>query len=234
MKNKVKLPEVLSTAIDKQSIKYAQNYELRSMVQLLPYVGGALDTILSAEGNRIQKERLERFLEALNEGLNKLDEAKIDKVFLESEEFFSLFQMTIEKVIRNYEKEKTRYFKNIFINSIKRGKSKTYYKEGFIDIIANLSAIHIAILKYYFEKIECFKREKRQSVMFTSPNELYQKFNDVIPTYLDAYCNNLLSNGLLRVTAVDGNIIGDRENCNSYSPTEYALEFLKFITEEKK
>ena len=224
------LPKKLSDVLDKQSLRYSENLELRTAVQLIPYIGGALDMIISAEGIRIQKERVENFLNELKEGMNKLSEEKIDKEFLESEEFFSLFQMTIEKVIRNYEKQKIGYFRNIFVNSVKVNLSETYYKEGFINKLSNLSVIHIGILKFYHERDAVLKKEGRESFGFTSPHALYQNFGNVGPAYLDAYCNDLLRDGFLYIAARDGNITSIGKNNISYKPTEYASEFMKFIT----
>lgn len=223
------LPKKISDAIDKQSLKYLENLELRSLVQIIPYVGGSLDTILSAEGNRIQKERFEKFLNELKEGMNKLNEQKIDKNFIKSEEFFSLFQITIEKVIRNYEKEKIQYFRNIFVNSVKIGKSDTYYKEGFMNILANLSAVHISILKDYFEREEVFKKENRgKGGWIISAESIAQKF-DLTDSQVEGFCNDLLRYGFLYDALIG--IYGYKRG--HFRTTKYSNDFIGFITLEE-
>ena len=46
-----------------------------------------------------------------------IQKEKIDRTFLQSEEFFSLFQNISNQVLRTYEKEKIALFRNIFITN---------------------------------------------------------------------------------------------------------------------
>lgn len=85
--------EVVEKALIPACERYASNTKLRALIQLLGTpVGGAIDTLLSGEAAKIKAKRFEDFIQYTREVLEKIQEEKIDKKFLKSEEFFSLFQ----------------------------------------------------------------------------------------------------------------------------------------------
>ena len=62
-------PEEHANAITRASVRYAEAFPLRSLIQGIPYVGGSLDTILAGLGSRWQYERLSAFLRLLHRRL---------------------------------------------------------------------------------------------------------------------------------------------------------------------
>lgn len=54
--------EAVKAAVDQAVERYASMDTLRAVVQFVPVVGGAIDTILSGRGSRLQLARLERFV----------------------------------------------------------------------------------------------------------------------------------------------------------------------------
>jgi len=55
--------------ITKASAAYNDKFLLRAKVQLIPGIGGALDTLLSGLGGKYQFDRIEHFLGQLDERL---------------------------------------------------------------------------------------------------------------------------------------------------------------------
>ncbi len=97
------------------SAKYCKSIDFRTTIKSLPVVGGYLDNLLAYKGSKIIQERVDLFFEETAKALESLDKEKININFFEGEEGFYMFQKVYEQVIRAKEKEKAKYFRNIFI-----------------------------------------------------------------------------------------------------------------------
>lgn len=122
-------------------------------------------------------------------------------------------------------------FRNIFINFIKIKNASVYYKERFINIVADLSVIHIEILKYYFEREKMFEREHRNSrSSFTSLKGVAQKFSQLTESQVGAFCSDLLRYHLLYDSAI-GKYNYER---GRYRIINHAVDFLNFVILEEE
>src|SRR5688572_7125302 len=104
MTDKPQLPEVAKPSLpakpstyqvamekaDAMAEGYADLPALRAVIQTLPYIGSIADTLIGARADAIKAKRLDAWLTALRARLEALDEAKLDKAFIASEEFASL------------------------------------------------------------------------------------------------------------------------------------------------
>lgn len=206
--------------------KYAQSSETRALIQLFGGpVGSAIDTLLSGEAAKMQAKRFKKFVERVSETLKNIQEEKIDREFLESEEFLSLFQNILGRVLESYEEQKILLFGNIFVNSVKTDGAKVYYKERFINIVADLSVVHVEILKYYFEREEVFRKESRKGAdAFTSLESVFVKFK-ITEAQAEAFCNDLLRYNLL----YDDGIGRFDYKRGHFRITDSAIDFINFI-----
>lgn len=184
------------------SERYCKNIDLRTAIKTIPLIGARLDDLFAYKGSKIIQERIDLFFEETNKELKKLTEENIDKTFFDSDEGFYVFRKICEEVTRAKEKEKVIYFRNIFVNSIKIEKSDMHYKERFINIVADLSVLHVEILRYYFEREEVFKEESRKGAdAFTSLEFVSQRFG-LAKSQAEAFCNDLLRYNLLYDDAI--------------------------------
>jgi hypothetical protein len=141
------IQKIQSISKDSMAEAYSDALIPRLIIQSIPKIGGQLDTYFAWKGEQLQKERFEKFIYLLSEVLEKLDEEKMDKEFIESEEFNELFYEVSRQAIRSHQEEKLIYIRNIFINSLTPKYSKNFMKTSFLDILSMLSDAHIAILK---------------------------------------------------------------------------------------
>ena len=72
------------------SHEYEDNPIARAIVNAIPYIGGSIDVALSAKWTRYHSQRIDDLLDKINNELSRIDATKIDKSFLESEEFSDL------------------------------------------------------------------------------------------------------------------------------------------------
>src|SRR6266511_3100305 len=85
---------------------YSQNFGLRTAINQIPIVGSFIDKLIIDFGRDIQQRRLVELFQLLRQGMTLINESKIDKAFLESEEFVDLIIKTIENSMKTRSREK--------------------------------------------------------------------------------------------------------------------------------
>ena len=221
----IKALDKIDTPIVNFSEKYCQNIDFQTAIKSLPLIGGHLDNLFSYKGSKIIQERVNKFFEETKSTLEQLQEEKIDKKYFDSDECFYIFQKIYEQIIRCNEKEKISLFRNILIHSISINKSDIYHKERFINMVANLSIMHVRILKSYRDREKIFKTEHRQdNQCFTSLPSVCKK-TGLTESQAEAFCNDLVRYDLLYDSKIGK---WDYER-NYFRITNHAIEFMKFI-----
>jgi len=153
-----KTKEVVVSKLDEFSEKYSSLEILRAPIQLIPFgVGSAIDSLFGTRANEIQYNRLFDLINGIKQELNNLKESKINKTFLDSDEFYFLCRDIFVKVANTRELDKIKLFKNIFVNSISFREHEMSFIEVCNDILDQLSKADILLLKLikqhnYFDK----------------------------------------------------------------------------------
>ena len=193
-------------------------------LSLVPFFGTAAVSVLSARAAKIAEGNSKRFAEEVKERVNRLDLSKLDKSFVESDEFASLLFEILTRNARAYEEEKIKLFANIFVHSAFLENSRTPYKEGFIRIVSDLSLDHIALFRCIYDKGKDFTEEdKANNCDHVKSGELL-KLLEISVSRLLAYAQELMRFGVTydwttgRLGAED-----------SYGLTEYGREFALFL-----
>lgn len=132
----------IDKALENASEGYSKQVELRAAVQLIPWVGGALDTLMSGKGFRIQQQRIEEFLKNLNSRLTKIEDKQDQEA---SEEFFDLVLSVFDGVARTRSKEKRSRFASIIANKI-ANDAPWEEAETIARLLKELDDIHIKVL----------------------------------------------------------------------------------------
>lgn len=148
--------------------KYADILPLRMATQLIPYIGGALDTLLSETGNKWREKRMQTLIQYFGDKMKEY-EITNDKIISEmeskvnTEEFFDLFLQAGQKSTMTHNKEKIGRFANILKNYITSDISiEEYLLQVFFNITDELSDIEIY----------------RLSELYNEPIEIYYSFRD--------------------------------------------------------
>ncbi|WP_203258403.1 hypothetical protein [Hyunsoonleella ulvae] len=149
--------------IDNLLKKYSDSSTLRAGVNAIPYIGGALDVILSSG---IQKKSEERFLNFLNEletQLNRIDEDKLNYNYLGSEEFYDLFLQTSNLALRTRLRQKIKAYANILISFAVSEYQNGIKAEDVLNIIEGLTENDIKLIKVVSEYLELENVDKVNS-----------------------------------------------------------------------
>ena len=118
----------------------------------VPFLGPAISSILDNRSFKIFEKNSRNLAREIKDLLGKLDEDKIDKDFLQSDEFSSIILSILSKNALVYQEEKTKLFAQFLINAITRDKSSVEYKESFLQIIDEISPNHVKILKVVYDQ----------------------------------------------------------------------------------
>ena len=140
--------------VDRAAQLYEEANWLRAAVQIIPCVGGSLDTLFAWRWNHIQRQRYEAFLESLCKHMECIDESKLDRDFLESDEFASLFFDVSTRVTREYETEKIHFFRNALVNSAMTEFVGDPLRDFMVGLLGELTLAEVHILQIAGEKVQ--------------------------------------------------------------------------------
>jgi hypothetical protein len=132
----------MKAAVDRAVERYASADTLRVGVQLVPIVGGAIDTILSGRGSRLQFTRLERFIDQLHDRLLHVEAGNIN---VDSDDFVDFMISCLEKASRARTPEKSQRFADIVATQVSEVRP---WDEADMAtrLLADLEDIHMSIL----------------------------------------------------------------------------------------
>ena len=94
-------------------IRYENSGVIRGLLQLIPYVGGASDTLIALRAERIKKERLQAFFDELASGKIQLTPEVVD-----SDDFLHCFFIATEAALSNRRREKIELFARLLKSTV--------------------------------------------------------------------------------------------------------------------
>lgn len=149
---------------------YADQTLIRSLINLIPNVGGSLDLLLSSSGQGFVIRRIEKFISELNEQIGELTESKINRDFLEKEEGFDLIVKAFNCASRTRQNEKLKLYAKIIKSALTEGKEyQEEEPELYLKIIEELSVKELRVAKCLYE----LKEVKKENL-----NKNYGNFNN--------------------------------------------------------
>lgn len=186
--------------IQKSLSKALEYYEKsiipRASVMAIPYIGGSIDRLLSGKAALKWQEKVMKLLKELNLRLQGIEENKIDKDFLENEEFEGLIIQVFQALQFTHEQEKIGYFADILSRVVTLPLSRDERKERYVSLVEELTGIHIRIIKLFAKrKTFCGKNYTDNDVVITAAE--ISKQLGLRQVEIEAFCSDLLSRGLL-------------------------------------
>jgi len=120
------LPAQVDRAVAAASECYGDNTALRAAITAIPYIGGGLDLVLAAEGQRAFKERIEKLMSEIHFRMEVVEKGGINKDYLGSEEFIDLVMKALDATIKTRDEGKIRWYARILTESTMRIKQERY------------------------------------------------------------------------------------------------------------
>lgn len=130
--------------VNEKISQYGDALLLRAAVSNLPWIGSTLDMILSSKAQKFTEERIMKLLSDLELELAKVDEEKIDKDYLDSEEFYDLMMNAFRATVKTRSEAKIRTYALILKSSLTY-KAKTVPPENYLFAIEQLGDLDLFI-----------------------------------------------------------------------------------------
>jgi hypothetical protein len=175
------------------------------LVQLIPHIGGAIDTLFAGKGAKIQQDRLDSFLESLAQRIRIIESKSSLPWSGESEELYDFILMTLTDAIR-IRSTKKREFLAILAASQVVHPRPWLQAEAAERMLASLEELHIEVLLEvsYAPQVSGVWREARV-VTINNPDDPSAINPTYLPDRLPGYqstmlrlaCAELLGKGLL-------------------------------------
>ncbi len=119
-------------------------------LNLIPFVGGTLSSLIGDCQTKRNEARLKEFLEAFAEDMNQRIDS-IQKEYIENPEFVDIFLNIIDDTMKQRKSDKRILLKNLLVNSITVPDTSYDATEEFERIIVELQPTHFEILKVFYD-----------------------------------------------------------------------------------
>lgn len=230
--NTKKLPAVISDAFDRSSAWYAENEMVRNYITSIKVIGIPLDSIFAKRGKNIIERRTKRLFDIIDEKLSDLDDDKIDKKYLESEEFYDLIRETIESSAKTSSDDKIYYYVKILRGAVKIHNRDEYSPEEYLGILTYLAPREIEVAKiiYHLKNTPLSKDDGKKDGKITELTDRIAPLCNSIPKDdIPFILCRLQSAGLIH--EITGAFLG--YGGGAYEITDTFHKLMRFIEEEK-
>lgn len=146
---------------------------LKAGLATAPFCGG-IASLMSDYIPSSKMRRLEKFAEQVATDLNELRD-RVNQPEILSEEFAFIFEKCFRGVAENYQAEKLESFRGILLNTAIGSSLSEEEKEFFLNLVTNLSVLHIRILKFMVEPLPYLAAHG------ISPNRIQGGFSEFFP-----------------------------------------------------
>ncbi len=102
---------------------------------------------LAARASKIQQDRVEQARAEVAEQVERLNEKKLDREFIESDQFFDWLREAFDRIQRADDAEKRAALRNVFVNGLIHGQSSGPLKAIILRRVGDLSAHHIRAMQ---------------------------------------------------------------------------------------
>lgn len=146
---------------------YSGNKKLRAAINLIPYVGGALDVLISSNIQDKTLERLEKLFGGLKINLEAIKDSQIELEYLESEEFYDLLLKAMNASVKTRLDDKIKVYSEILKSAIVQDNEETLSHEDILNIVEQLTendVIHIKNLIEYLDKTSSRERKEIRKI----------------------------------------------------------------------
>ena len=228
--------ELTASNLKKLSADYNSNWQLRSLIQAIPVVGGSLDVLLSGVGANYQYERIEHFVSELQTRLSRTEKILTIKDIQPSEPLYDYIMQVFDSVRRTRSTVKRQRFADMVARQVVR-QTQWDEAEMAIGLLDSLSELEMEILVFAKAVKPCgaigglaravtVAEKPWGSDEGKAPPKLQDHFPNVPIAVLRAACSELVARGLFHDEGIGRVGAGALEY---FVITEFAEWFLAWI-----
>ena len=125
---------------------YTNDIGQRAVISNIPFIGSTIDNIFTSKASKYFNERIEFFIQCATEEFDSIDENKLDREFLETEEFYDLITSLIENSVKTRHHERVRLYSKLLKSKATKRIPEKYVTDDFTHIISELTPKDILII----------------------------------------------------------------------------------------
>lgn len=125
----------------------------KAVLASAPFAGG-ISSLITDYIPSSRFRRLEAFAEQVAQDLKNVA-AKVDALYLKTDEFAFVFERAFRGAAEHYQREKLDAFRGVLVNAAIRKDIQQEEKEYFLVLVNNLSVVHLRILRFLTEPKRC-------------------------------------------------------------------------------
>lgn len=199
-------PDNAKELIQQAAEKYSDITALRAAVQLIPYIGGTLDTLIGGEGQKIQQRRIAHLIDELDKRLINIE---APQHAIANEDLYDLMVSTFERVVKTRSETKRARFAQVVSNEIAHARNIDE-AETAVRLVSELDDLHVCVLNTAIHApfgagsfgnvrvITITPHNKVPATTATSSTALTKIFPNIPEHMLRLICSELASKGLLK------------------------------------
>lgn len=181
---------------EKPTIKDKYLLEIEAALNLIPIAGGFLATYFGEIRAKRLQERMIKYITHFTKRLGELEQNKVDKEYMKSEEFAELFVKGVEQAARSSSERKIKRFADILVNNVLMDSQSRFRTESIISFVDRLSDIDVIVLVSYGLPFKISMRANSRDEIFSLVREMALYLGLSVPDKDDAiesviYMDNL-------------------------------------------
>ena len=145
-------PKYISEKTNPAIEKYSENIILREAITLIPFIGSPLDIFLTTKAQKIFSNRIMNLFDELKYEMTTLENEKVDKDYINSEEFIDLFIKTIEAAAKTRSNEKIKLYAKLLKGVVKFQDRKKYSPEEYLQVLSELTIKELEVARTIYKQ----------------------------------------------------------------------------------
>ena len=146
-------PTPATSVVANVALQYSKQTALRAAIQLVPYVGGAIDTLFTGKASQIRTQRIEHFIHELQLRMKRVEMIRAN---VDDDAFVDLLLTTFEVVSRARSDAKRNRFANIVSRQVIEAQPWED-AEMAVRLVSELEDIHIEVANTAYSAPICEK-----------------------------------------------------------------------------
>lgn len=153
MSTRDKIGKALDEISEQSYLKMKENPLLEVSLNTIPLIGPLLINFIKSNETRFLQRRFLKLYEYLNEEINNIQDQKIDKSFIETEEFYDILRKVYEYTAKTRDNAKIKLYSRILVRiSMLNNAFFRYTAEDFLLILIDLSPTDLMIAKKIYQQ----------------------------------------------------------------------------------
>jgi len=145
-------PKYISEKTKPAIERYSENAILRASISKIPFIGSPLDIFLTTKAQKIFSDRIINLFDELKYEMTTLENKKVDKDYINSEEFIDLFINAIEAAAKTRSNEKIKLYAKLLKGAIKFQDRRKYSPEEYLQVLSELTIKELEVAKAIYRQ----------------------------------------------------------------------------------